>query len=168
MPTLTVYPQADGYYQLWDSVEPVGSDGYETVDEATTDDDTGYLILDKFTTIAGAASFAFGSASNILPTQIVITCRAKIEAGVSGGAIAVDASTEVMAAGYATFTRTFATNPFTGAAWAVDEMKNLELYVSTVVPVLGKVRVTMLNATITYTLPTNFGIWPEPIVMRTA
>lgn len=170
MPTLVVYPTADGYFNGWSSVEPVGSEGWETVDDVKglADDDTTYLILPKWSVPDGQASFAWGSASNLLPTQISVTSRAKIETGgapelrlgfanKTSGAVAVHASTQVLVAGYATFTRTFTTNPFTSAAWAIDDMKGIEVYASTVSPVLGTARVTMLYATITYTLPTNFG-----------
>jgi len=179
MPSLTVRPDEAGYYSGWTSLFPATrAKGWTTVDDGSANDDTDYLILPRLVSPAGAASFSFGSASNILPTQIVITCRAKIETGVAPelrvgfankrtGDVAVDGTTEVMVSGYATFARTFTTNPFTSAAWAVDEMKNMELYVSTVIGVLGTARVTLLNAAVTYTLPTNYGIKPEPQVYQT-
>ncbi len=170
MPTLKVFPVDAGFYSGWSST--VGnSQGWRTLDDpGAADDDSTYLILPKIGVVPlGQASFPFGSVSNILPTQIAVTCSAKIETGASPelrigfahkstGAVGVDASTQVLVAGYASFTRTFTTNPLTGNAWQVGDMRVLELYVATVVPVLGTARVTLLNATITYTLPTNYGI----------
>ena len=183
MATLTVRPDEAGVYSGWSSVFPVARPkGWTTVDDVVANDDTDYLILPQIGNPDpgdGEASFPFGAASNILPTQIVVTCRAKIETGAAPelrlgfahkerGDVAVDGTTEVMVAGYATFSRTFTTNPFTSAAWFVDEMKMLDLYVSTVTGVLGTVRVTMLNATITYVPDLIIERAPNPRVFGTS
>ena len=180
MPTLAIRPSADGFYSGYSSWFPANREKvWTTVDDLFANDDTDYLLIPpRIGGDAGQVSFPFGSASNLLPTQVVITCRAKIESGVAPelnigfankqtGATAVGAPAEVMAAGYATFTRTFTTNPFNGEAWKVGDMRAMDLYAETVLLILGTVRVTQLVAELTYTLPTNFGFDPEPHYAQT-
>lgn len=153
---------APGLYNGYSSVV-----GAATAWEALVFDngDTSYVVVPKVSGSNGMVSVSIGGRrANLIATNVQVTCTAKIETGAApqlqigvcrrrDGAVALG-STQVIVGSYVSWFRDFATNPIAGGPWDEDGFTDLELYMSTVIPVLGSVRVTRLRGVATFTLPT--------------
>lgn len=166
--TVSLAPQADGFWQNWSTVFGA-NDAYLAVDDSTGTTHDGDATYIESNTVQGAAPLVprvsfqfFDSALGIVPASI--TLRLAMATGGSHGgstAVKIGFTTTSTAAfdptlatsnvsTYALFTRTFAVNPFTGLPWAVDDLAALQPCWETDVSASRVARVTLFNLDLTY------------------
>lgn len=133
-PTVTLVPGADGTWQEWSGITGA-TYAWEAV--AEDDSDTAYITL---TTSAvrptPMASFHFHGNSNLKPTRVVLTMKAKRVTGTAANGILgfnhyddgpLEGVTFAVGATYTTGTKAYTTHPYTGAAFAPGDLTGLEV-----------------------------------------
>ena len=175
MPTQAARPQQDGTLQEFQVL--VGADfPFEAIDDSfdgTNDGDTTTVNIGRGHRISFPFLNQF-STPDIVPTSVLIRVVARkegvppvsIQIGMyQGGDIQVGADI-VLTNSHVEYTRTFATNPFTGAAWAKGDLVAVQILAQLAVFPHGTSRITLLNGEITYELPTNWSGNPYRVGRR--
>ena len=170
MPTTPFVPQGIGQFTGWESVTGAAF-AWQALDDsldATHDGDASYVVLPRLSGSAGIMSFpVFLMAHGLNPTSITVRVAGKIdnvapevEIGFArGGLTAFHGTTWTPTASHAATTRAFTTNPLTSAAWEPDDIIGLEVCLKSVLFVVGKTRVTLLNGSIDWYAETTSGFF---------
>lgn len=174
MTTFALAPQGPGYWQGWSSF--VGATfAWQAVGAA--DEDTSYLVLPKLAGAQGIVSFPIligADAQAIGPIQIQVRARntggahPDIRCGFARGALTVfDAVAFTTSGSYSTHTWTFATDPWDGGAWPVEDFTGLEVCVASQVAQNGSNLVTAIIGTVVETGATVYaGCRPTSAQLR--
>ena len=164
--TIALRVQGDGYHQGWESVTGA-TYAWQAVDDSdgtTHDSDTSYVVLPRQFLEQGRMSFPmFRQCSPGQVISITLNVAAKIESGspelrigfYRSGTEAYDGTTFTPTGSYTVASRTFTTNPITGAAWTATDLVGLEAAVSMQTLVIGKARVTLISGSMVAAMPTN-------------
>ena len=168
MPSLDFTVQQDGFWRGW-SVLVGGDFGYETVDDSagtTHDSGTTYLTLPRFIVATGSGRMSFPimlQAGGLLPLSLTLNVAA-IRGGAShprlsigfyrGGLTGFHASLFDPTASYTVATRTFTTDPLTGAAWTAEGLVGLEACIQSE-NVAGNNDVSLVSGGLSYAPMTN-------------
>ena len=181
MPSLNFKVQGNGYWQLWSSFE--GADeAYQCVDDSDTtshDSGTSYILLprllfelDGVTPAGGRMSFPIMYQCECIPESLTLNVGAREDAATNpalqigfwrSGSAGFHAATFQPTASYGVASRTFSTDPITGAAWTVDGLLGLEACVQSASGTAGANRITLLSGSVAYTKVTN-AVRPEPVM----
>jgi hypothetical protein len=176
MPTLALKVQQDGTWRGWSGL--VGATrGYLAVDDSSGvahDGDATYLLLGTLNLglMLGRVSFPlFLQAQGLNPTSITLNVAAEQGSGshpnlqigfIQGGLAAFDPAGFVTTGAYQVATRTFSTNPISGAPWVASDLIGLEACVQSQVAQQGTNRVTLVSASLTYVPTLSYLVPPEP------
>ncbi len=179
MPTFTLRPADAGYWAGQHSI--VGaSTVWEAVDEASQDSDATRFELATLGTLpdpAGRVSVRISQMglARLKPDSVTLTVHARstlvgdmgtnntFALGFSGAGheVEIGSEIEIDSGTYVAYSSTFATDPFTGAAWARGALAGRELYMQivTVRRPTQRIRVTAWDISGSYDDPTN---WSSP------
>ena len=169
MPTLGLKVQQNGFFQGWLSI--VGATfGFEAVDDSagtTHDGATTHITIDKANTVSFPM---FYQAEGLQPVSITLNVAAQRGGATHpqlligfyrSGVTAFSGSLFNPTSSYTVTSRTFSVNPFTGAAWVVEDLVGLEACVKGETGVNGNNDVTLISGNIDYVARRSWH-WPEP------
>ena len=168
MPTIAFTVQQDGFYRGWSAL--VGADtGYEAVNDSTgTTHDSGAtsLRLGRLIPATGSGRVSFPimlQAGGLLPLSITLNVAA-IRGGAAhpeiligfyrGGVTGFHVTKFNPTASYTVATRTFTTDPMTGAAWTAEGLVGLEACIQSE-DVAGNNDVSLISGSVSYAPMTN-------------
>lgn len=164
--TVTLRVQGNGTLQGWESVTGA-TYAWQAVDDSdgtTHDSDSTYLVLPRGVLPQGIVSFPLFYQCD--PGQILsvtLNVAAKIDTNTpevqigfhKGGSQAFHGTTFTPTGSYTVASRTFTTNPITGAAWVPTDIVGMEACVKMVVPLVAKARITLISGSMSAAMPTN-------------
>lgn len=175
MPTTGLKVQGDGFWRGWLNLFG-GTTAAEVVDDSdgTSHDSAATYLSMRLLNLAqgnGRISFpVFRQADGIIPTSISVNVVARrgtvshpdLEIGLTYAqpAVAVfDPMLFTTDANWTLATRTFSSNPWSGAPWALADLAGLELCVSSEPSFFGPGtnEITLVSGTINYDEPHNYG-----------
>ena len=156
MPTQSLIPQQDGYWQGWSSIVG-GTFAYQAVSDGS---DATYLLLPKLAGVTGRISFpVFLMADGLIPTSIQIVVRAKLDSGAAptiqvgftrGGVVAFDGTIDTLTGTIGNYVHTFSTDILAGGPWMETDTDGLEVCIQREAVTLGVARIINVSGTLTY------------------
>jgi hypothetical protein len=168
VPTIAFTAQQDGFWRGWSALVG-GTFGFETVDDSTDtthDGATTHLTLPRFIAATGSGRVSFPimlQAGGLLPLSLTLNVAA-IQGGAShprlhigfhrGGVTGFHATMFDPTASYTVATRTFTTDPITGAAWTAEGLVGLEACIQSE-NVAGNNDVSLISGSVSYAPMTN-------------
>ncbi|TXH51429.1 MAG: hypothetical protein E6Q97_18390 [Desulfurellales bacterium] len=158
MALATIRPDGAGSATVW---TPTSGANWENVDEASADDDSGYNALNQSTGLGGdlfTTDANIPSGATSISVELKLRARAtsafasvlQVYIKTNGSTYASQVTSPTLGTSYADYSKVFATNPVTGAAWTDSEINALEIgYYGNVGA--GTALVTQCYADVTYT-----------------
>ena len=176
MPIAALKVREIGQYQQYVSIVGASEPHLAVWDSSGTthDSDSSYILIHSLAGGSGQVSFRFfDMAEGLEPTSLTINIAAKRDNAANGctfdfglfdpaGPFFSSFFSAVLTSSYQVFSGTYTVDPFTGAAWSLDEMRRYEIYLRRPPPITATGgRLTLLSASVDYARVWN-SLAPEP------
>jgi hypothetical protein len=168
MPTVNCKPQGNGTYTGWSLVvgAPLAWQAIDDSDTTTHDSASSYIRLPRLIAPGGTISFPFFRGwEGALPTSVTVNLVAqrvaathpRISIGfVRGANFGFDPTPFDAPSSWGLAVRVFDNDPITGQEWNPDDLPNTEIVLQSAAFTPGNNDVTLLSASVDYSLPHNY------------